>query len=199
MLLKLTGWKAEGSLPGKKLILIAAPHTSNWDFVYMMIMAMYFDIKVSWMGKHTLFRFPYGWFMRWMGGIPVDRRANHNVVTATAEQFQKVDSLILGIPAEGTRKYVDYWKSGFYYIAKEANVPIVLGFLDFEKKIGGFGPAITPSDDLRADMDIIRAFYKDIKGKHPENFGRIRLRAEDEIPTPPSETPPPSDASKPAA
>ncbi|MCK6510838.1 lysophospholipid acyltransferase family protein [Myxococcota bacterium] len=183
MLLKLVGWKAEGTLPGKKVILITAPHTTNWDFFYMILMAMYFDIQISWMGKHTLFRFPYGWFMRWMGGIPIDRRANHNIVTATAEQFKKTDALILGIPAEGTRKYVDYWKSGFYFIAKEAHVPIVLGFLDYEKKIGGFGPSLIPSDDLRADMDKIRAFYKDIKGKYPEKFGRIRLRAEDETET----------------
>ena len=132
------------------------------------------------MGKHTLFKPPFGWFMRWMGGVAVDRRANHNVVDQMAKELRERESLILAVPAEGTRKYVDYWKSGFYYIAQQAGVPIILGFLDYEKKVGGFGPALMPSGDIRADMDKIREFYKDIKGKRPEYFGRIRLRAEEE-------------------
>lgn len=177
----ITGWKLKGEVSAhKKYVLIAAPHTSNWDLVFMLAFAYVCELKVSWLGKHTLFRWPFGVFMRWLGGLPIDRRAHHNTVEHVADLFRERESLILAIPAEGTRKYRDYWKSGFYYIALEANVPIVLGFLDYKNKCGGFGPAIVPSGDVHQDMDRIREFYKDITGRHPENKGRIRLQVEDD-------------------
>ncbi len=175
------GWEKVGERPKPdKYVLIAAPHTSNWDLIFMLAYAYVFDLHISWLGKHSLFKFPFGWFMKFLGGIPIDRRSSNNAVKQVAEIIAKSKQISLAIPPEGTRSHRDYWKSGFYYIAREANVPIVLSFLDYAAKRGGFGPTIMPSDDLRADMDKIRDFYKDIKGKFPENYNRIRLRAEDE-------------------
>ncbi|MEM1008638.1 MAG: lysophospholipid acyltransferase family protein [Myxococcota bacterium] len=185
LLLKLTGWKACGNFPPpQQCVMITAPHTTNWDFVYMIMIQMAKGFSVRWMGKKSLFRWPFGGFMRWMGGISIDRSKHNDVVSQMADAFKQHPNLILAVPAEGTRKYVDYWKSGFYFIAQKANVPICLSFLDYTKKEGGIGPCITPSDDITQGMDQIRAFYKDIKGKYPENFGRIRLSIEDHPTTP---------------
>lgn len=189
LFLWITGWKLGGEVSShKKYILIAAPHTSNWDLVFMLAFAYVCDVQISWLGKHTLFRWPFGPFMRWLGGIPIDRRAHHNTVQHVAQLFGERESLVLAVPAEGTRKYREYWKSGFYFMAQEAHVPIVLGFLDYKNKRGGFGPALMPTGNIRADMDQIRAFYKDITGRHPENQGRIRLQLEDESPREPGST-----------
>lgn len=183
--LKLTGWSI-GGLPPKehrKFVLIAAPHTSNWDLVYTLAIAWALDVKVKWIGKRQLFRFPFGWMMRKLGGIAVNRDRRENVVQASAALFKQYDDLILTVPAEGTRSRVAYWKSGFYYIAKTANVPIVLGFLDYGKKSGGFGPALLPSGNLKTDMDKIRAFYAPILGKYPAQFATPRLKGEDDAVT----------------
>jgi 1-acyl-sn-glycerol-3-phosphate acyltransferase len=130
------------------------------------------------MGKHNLFKWPFGAIMRALGGIPVRRHERGNLVEASARIFDERDSLILVVPAEGTRSYAAHWKSGFYRIAERAGVPIVMSFLDFERKAGGFGPQLLPSGDLRGDMDEIRAFYSDKVGKYPEQFGPIRLKEE---------------------
>ena len=176
------GWKREGDRPQPdKFVLIAAPHTSNWDLVFMLAFAYVYDLQISWMGKHTLFKFPYGWFMRLLVGIPIDRRTNNNVVEQMAKVFEQSERLCLAVPPEGTRSRREYWKSGFYYIAKGAGVPIVMSYLDYSRKRGGFGTTLTPGDDLVADMDIMREFYGNVKGKYPENYNRIRLRAEDEL------------------
>lgn len=178
----MTGWKPDGERPQPdRFVLIAAPHTSNWDFLYLIAFAEYFEIPLSFMAKHTLFRPPLGWLMRGFGGIPVRRHKRENLVTTLARLFEEHTHLGLAVPAEGTRAHVDYWKSGFYHIACAAKVPIVMSFLDYERKIGGFGPGFMPTDDLIADMDQIRAFYGDKKGKYPELFGQIRLREEDEL------------------
>ena len=177
--LKLTGWEPEGSKPlERKFVLIAAPHTSNWDLAYMLAVAAHFDLKVSWMGKHALFRPPFGWLMRRVGGIPIVRHRSGNRVAEMTRAFQERESLILVVPAEGTRGYVAHWKSGFYHIARSAGVPIVLGYLDYARRRGGFGPALQPSGDIRCDMDKIRAFYADKIGKHPDQFGEVRLKEE---------------------
>ncbi len=179
-LLVVTGWKPEGSRPDSHhCVLIAAPHTSNWDFAYLLIFAAYFDLKVNWMGKHSLFRPPFGRVMKALGGIPIVRELRENVVSAMVHSLREHPQLILVVPAEGTRSRRDYWRSGFYHIALEAEVPIVMSYLDYTQKRGGFGPAFHPSGDVRKDMDRVRAFYAGKEGKHPERFGPIRLCEED--------------------
>lgn len=180
LFLKLTGWEPEGDRPTPpKFVLIAAPHTSNWDFPYLIALSAVYGVRLRWVGKHTLFRFPFGWLMRALGGISVDRRRSGNMVSRMAEIVREADEIALAVPAEGTRSRVEHWKSGFYHVAREAGVPIVLGFLDFKRRRGGFGPAIVPTGDLRADMDRIRAFYADKIGKNPERFGPVRLKEEE--------------------
>ena len=179
ILIALTGWTPDGIRPeAKKFVLIAAPHTTNWDFVYLIAFAALFELKISWIGKHTLFRWPFGFLARALGGVPVRRSRSEKMVTAMARTFEEHEELGLVVPAEGTRSHVDYWKSGFYHIAMTAQVPIVMSYLDYSQKRGGFGPAFLPSGDVRRDMDTIRAFYEGRKGKHPELFGRPRLREE---------------------
>ncbi|MCA9683684.1 MAG: lysophospholipid acyltransferase family protein [Myxococcales bacterium] len=179
---RLIGWEWQGERPTvPKYVLIAAPHTSNWDLFHMLAFGWIFDIPVSWMGKHTLFRGPGKFIFKALGGVPVDRRAPQGLVTQVANEFARRDRMVLAVPPEGTRAYRDYWKSGFYYIALEAKVPILMGFLDFGGKRGGYGPLLYPTGDVRADMDKIRAFYADKSGRHPELFGPVRLRVEDDL------------------
>jgi 1-acyl-sn-glycerol-3-phosphate acyltransferase len=180
-LLTLFGWRVEGRMPdAPKCVLIVAPHTSNWDFPVMLALAVALRIKATWMGKHTLFRPPYGWIMRRLGGLPIDRTARNNVVEQAVEWFRTRDRLVLAILPEGTRKRTPYWKSGFYHIAKGANVPIVLGYADFKRKVGGIGGVIMPSGDAEADMAMIRDFYTGMVGKRPEQFGPVQLKPQAE-------------------
>lgn len=184
--IRLAGWEKEGVAPrSKKVVIIAAPHTSNWDLAYLLAFAVLFDIKISWIGKHTLFNWPMGWLMRRLGGIPVRRHLRENMVQQMARIYGERESLALIVPAEGTRGYVPYWKSGFYHIARMAGVPIVMGFLDYGRKRGGFGEEFMPSGDIKADMERIRAFYDGKVAKYPEHFGPVRLR--DEVEEPPDE------------
>ncbi|MFK7894923.1 MAG: lysophospholipid acyltransferase family protein [Myxococcota bacterium] len=181
LFLSMTGWKPDGVRPEpKQYVLIAAPHTSNWDFPYLLAFAEYFEIQISWMGKNTLFRGPMGTIMRALGGIPVFRHKRENMVLAMARTFKEPghEELGLVVPAEGTRARAEYWKSGFYHIATTAGVPVVMSYLDYSKKVGGFGPAFKPSGDVDADMETVRAFYAGKQGKYPELFSPIRLREE---------------------
>ncbi len=178
--LRVAGWKTDGERPAQdRYVIIAAPHTSNWDLPFMLAMAFVYDIPVKWMGKHTMFEAPFGPFFEWLGGIPIVRHRPGGVVGQMIEHFENNESLVLMVPAEGTRSHVDYWKSGFYHIARSADVPVILSFLDFGKKVGGIGPAIDITGDFRADMDKIREFYGGKEGFRPENVGVIRLREED--------------------
>ena len=168
-LLKISQWRVEGSLPNiPKFVMIAAPHTSNWDFPIMMFIAFKLRAKLYWMGKDTIFRKPFKGVFKWLGGIPIDRSGSNNVVGQMVDKFHDTDRLILAIPPSGTRKKVEKWKSGFYHIASGANVPVVLGFLDFKRKTGGVGPVVTLTGDMEQDMKDIRAFYSNIEGKYPE-------------------------------
>lgn len=177
--LKLTGWQVEGPRPlERRFVLIAAPHTSNWDLVYLLALAAVSDLKVSWMGKDALFRPPLGWLLRPLGGLPVVRHQSRNMVSQMADAFAAAESLALVVPAEGTRSYVAHWKSGFYHIARTAKVPIVMGYLDYARRRGGFGPALQLTGDVRQDMDVIREFYADKVGRYPEKFGEVRLKEE---------------------
>ncbi len=171
--LKCTGWKVEGTLPpnGQKSVLIAAPHTSNWDLPYTLMVAFSLRLNVYWMGKHQLFRFPFRGIMMWLGGIPVTRETKNNVVAASVAAIQAADGpLQLIVPPEGTRNHNRYWKTGFYYIAVGAQVPIVMAYMDYQRKISGLGPVFQPTGDLEADMLAIKAFYAPFKGKNADQF-----------------------------
>lgn len=179
-LLHLTGWQLSGTQPlCDRYVLIAAPHTSNWDFPLMLLFAAAFEIKVSWMAKHSLFYPPMGWVMRALGGIPIIRHKNQSVVAAMVKAFETASHLVLVVPTEGTRKRSDHWKSGFYHIARDAGVPIVPSFLDFKSKRGGFGPALSTTDELRSDMQYFRDFYRGMEGRFPKQFGPVKLKEED--------------------
>ncbi|MBK8253698.1 MAG: lysophospholipid acyltransferase family protein [Polyangiaceae bacterium] len=177
--LRAFGWKVDGGPPDvKKAVVVAAPHTSNWDFPFTVAVAYAMDLEISWLGKHTLFQGIHGPFFKWMGGIAVDRRSRNNLVDQVVEILNSHDDLLLIVPPEGTRSVTSRWKTGFYYIAVGAKVPVILGFLDFEKKAGGLGHVFWPTGNIESDWEQIREFYRDIKGKHPERMSEIRLQAE---------------------
>jgi 1-acyl-sn-glycerol-3-phosphate acyltransferase len=179
MVLAATGWKTEGERPrDRRFVLIAAPHTSNWDLVYLLALAEIFDVRISWMGKDAIFRPPFGWLMKRLGGIPVVRSKRTNLVAQATQRFATSQDLALVVPAEGTRGAVEHWKSGFYHIARGADVPIVLGYLDYARRRGGFGPSLRATEDVRKDMDQIREFYGDKAAKYPDQFAEPRLREE---------------------
>lgn len=165
--LKLTGWKVEGdsrSIPDKAMF-VAAPHTTNWDLPYALMLAFKLQLPIYWMGKTSIFKFPFGGLMRWLGGIPVERSRSTNLVGAMVQRFQAEKKLLVVIAPEGTRKNVSEWKSGFYHIAHSAGVPLVLGFIDYPNKRGGVGPLFQTSGDYEQDLQEIKAFYKPFRGK----------------------------------
>lgn len=165
--LKLGGWRMQGDWPAiEKMVLVAAPHTSNWDGLNMLAAAGYYRIKLRWMGKKSLTQGPFGWLIKALGCVPIDRSASHDVVSAMREQFALNERMVLAIPPEGTRARVDEWKSGFYHIATGAGVPIVLSVLDYGRKTMSIAAVIHPSGDYEADLKIIRGFYADAVGKH---------------------------------
>jgi 1-acyl-sn-glycerol-3-phosphate acyltransferase len=171
--LRLNGWTVQGALPENtpKCVLIAAPHTSNWDLPYTLMVAYCLRLNIRWLGKHSLFRGPFGPLMRWLGGIAVDRSQSTNLVSASAAALvAATGNLQLVVPPEGTRGKTRHWKTGFYYIALEAKVPIVLAYMDYERKVSGLGPVFHPSGDVEADMAQIKHFYAGIKGRNAEQF-----------------------------
>ena len=171
--LKLTGWRVEGALPAHaaKSVLIAAPHTSNWDLPYTLMVAFALRLNPYWMGKHSLFKAPFGPVMRWLGGIAVNREQSSNLVAASAQAIAEADGpLQLIVPPEGTRAKTRYWKTGFYYIARGAQVPIVMAYMDYAQKRSGLGPLFEPTGDMDADMAAIKAFYAPFKGKNAAQF-----------------------------
>ena len=171
--LKLAGWQVLGSLPpeAQRSVFIAAPHTSNWDLPYTLMVAFVLRLNVHWMGKASIFRFPFGGLMRWLGGIAVDRSKSNNLVAASASAItQAPGALQLIVPPEGTRSKTRYWKTGFYHIALAAQVPIVMAYMDYTRKISGLGPVFYPTGDLEADMLSIKAFYAPFKGKNAAQF-----------------------------
>jgi len=171
LFLRLTGWRTYGSPPDlPKFVVIGAPHTSNWDFVFCIVFAFIYRRKIFWMGKSSLFRFPFGFIFRWMGGIPIDRSKAHGVVAQTIEKFNSTDRLILVLAPEGARKRVTKWKTGFYHVAYGAGVPISVAFLDYKKRLAGFGLLFTPTGDIDADMCQITDFYATVTGRHPNKF-----------------------------
>jgi 1-acyl-sn-glycerol-3-phosphate acyltransferase len=171
--LRLKGWKVEGVLPpeARKSVFIAAPHTSNWDLPYTLMVAFALRLNICWMGKASIFRFPFGGVMRWLGGIAVDRSKANNLVAASAQAITDATGpLQLVVPPEGTRGRTRHWKTGFYFIAQQARVPIVLAYMDYQRKVSGIGPIFQPTGDVEADMAVIKAFYAPIKGRNADQF-----------------------------
>ena len=171
--LRLTGWTLDGQAPAghPKYVLIAAPHTSNWDLPYTLMVAFALRMNIHWMGKRQIFRWPFGGLMRWLGGIAVDRSQSTNLVAASAKALRDAEgSVHLVIPPEGTRSQTRHWKTGFYWIAHEAGVPIVLAYMDYPRKLSGLGPVFTPTGDIEADMLQIKAYYAQYKGKNWQQF-----------------------------
>ncbi len=165
--LAMRGWKLQGNPPAAlKYVIIAAPHTSNWDFPLALAIAFVYRFEMQWMGKESLFAGWRGPIMRWLGGIPINRGSRNNVVAETIAAFQASERLIIAIPPEGTRSKVDKWKTGFYYIALGANVPIALAFLDYHRKVGGFLSTFFPTGDVEKDIAEIRSCYAGISGKY---------------------------------
>jgi len=180
-LLKLFGWNVVQGLPKfKKYVLIGAPHTSNWDFSVGMTAALAVGLRFKWLAKHTLFKNPLGPVLKFFGGIPVDRRVRSSVIEKMTELFNNSEQLVLGLTPEGTRSKTEYWKSGFYYIALNAKVPIAFAFLDYGNKKIGIGEHFFPTGDIDEDMKIIRSFYSGLKGKRPEKQGEIKLRPKED-------------------
>jgi len=174
-----TGWKVEGQRPAvERCVVIAAPHTSNWDFIYTLALAFIFRINPRIMMKDAWFRGPLGPLFRWLGALPVDRSRSRNVVAQCIQAFQTADRMVLVVPPSGTRRRVQYWKTGFYHIANGAGVPIALGFLDYRRKAGGFGPLFHPTGDIGRDMDAIQDFYRPISGRYPTQESHILVRPE---------------------
>ncbi|MCW3849291.1 lysophospholipid acyltransferase family protein [Sphingomonas sp. LB-2] len=163
------GWKAVGTPPpDRRCVIIAAPHTSNWDFVYFLGLTDALGIKAHFMGKMSLFRWPMKRFMLDMGGVPVDRSASRNYVDAMIAEFAQRDEFMLVIAPEGTRSAVSQWRTGFYHIAMGAGVPLVCGLIDYAKRTGGLGPAFMPTGDYEADMAQVIDYYRTAVPRHPE-------------------------------
>lgn len=162
------GWTASGIVPEpRKFVLIAAPHTSNWDFLNFIGLTDDLGITPHFMAKKSLFRWPWKNFMLDMGGVPVDRSGNQNYVQAMIDEFAKRTEFMLTIAPEGTRGAVRKWKTGFYHIAVGAKVPLVVGMMDYAKKTGGLGPAIWPTGDFKADMAKVAELYATVTPKYP--------------------------------
>ncbi|MFQ5652510.1 MAG: lysophospholipid acyltransferase family protein [bacterium] len=169
--LRVSGWQLVGEVPNlPKFVLIAAPHTSNWDAFYGFAAILALGMKVNWAAKHTLFPKPLKGVLHALGGIPIDRTVSHGVVDQMKEIFARRDKLVLVITPEGTRRRVPKWRTGFYHMACAAGIPIQVGFLDYSRKRLGFGPLITPGREMATDMAKIQDFYTNIGAKHPEAF-----------------------------
>ena len=176
LILKLGGWTTVGELPTvNKVVFIAAPHTTNWDGFWLMVYRVALDIDVHFLAKHTLFWWPLGPILRILGAMPIDRSASASTVQQVVDAFTENDRFWFALSPEGTRKWQPYWKTGFYRIAKAANVPLVLGFIDYRKKRMGIGITLPDSQTLEQDLQTIKEFYEPFVGRIPENSGPIEF------------------------
>ena len=167
-LLRLLGWRVEGEMPNlPKFVAAVAPHTSNWDFVVGAAAMFALDLKIEFIGKHTLFRGPLAPVMRWMGGIPVDRSSAHGVVGEAVAAFARVDRRILAIAPQGTRRPVPRFKTGFLHIARGAGVPVMLAAFDYDARVIRFGPTLEIGEDIEAERARIEALFAPVRGRHP--------------------------------
>ena len=171
--LRLAGWRVEGQLPpqARRCVVIAAPHTSNWDFPYTLMGALVLGMHIRWLGKASLFRFPFGGLMRWLGGMAVQRDRSNNLVASSVAALQAAPGpLQLVIAPEGTRSRTAQWKAGFHHIARGSGLPIQLSYLDWGERRMGLGPLVTPGEDVDGDIARIRAFYAPFKGRNAAQF-----------------------------
>jgi 1-acyl-sn-glycerol-3-phosphate acyltransferase len=168
-MLRLMGWRVDGELPDiPRCVIIIAPHTTNWDFIVGIAAKFGLGLRAEWLGKHTLFRPPFGGLMRWLGGIPVHRDQPQDVVAQSVRRFAECDRLVLGLSPEGTRKAVARWRTGFYHIAEGAGVPILPVAFDWSRRSLVVGPLVTPSGDMDADLAVLDAFYAPARGRRGE-------------------------------
>jgi len=162
-------WRVVGQLPDlSKLVIIVGPHTSAWDLIVGLAAKLALHIEATFLAKHTLFFWPLGSLLRSLGGIPVDRSGSHDVVDQMAQHFDESEELVLVLAPEGTRRHVEHWKSGFYYIAQRARVPIVPAALDFENRRIRFGPPLEPAGDPQAEVAVLRRFIDQAGARNPE-------------------------------
>jgi len=176
-ILKLAGWRVQVTMPeAKKFVLIGAPHTSNWDFPLALLCFWSVQKPITWVAKKQLFTGPLNYFFSALGGIPVDRSAPSGFIEQVASQFDRSEEMILCLAPEGTRSKTTYWKTGFYYIALAAKVPVCLGYIDYPKRTMGFAEILIPSGDIDKDFAQIKMFYQDKTGKYPEKQGPIRIK-----------------------
>ncbi len=180
-LLFLLGWRVQisGPLP-RRCIVLGAPHTSNWDLVFALLLMGVTRTRFHWIGKKEIFRWPVAGLFTALGGIPVNRRVRQDFVGQIVSMFNQADTLRIAIAPEGTRSLAPYWRTGFYYMALNADVPIVMAFVDGGRKIVGWGKSFVPSGNLYQDFEILQQFYADHKGIIPRNQGPV-------IPAPPKE------------
>ena len=169
--MRLFGWKVDKHSPDgvKKCVVVMGPHTSNWDFIIGRLAFMAYGVKGKYLIKSELFFFPFGWFLRKTGGIAVDRSGKNNLTETAVRHFNENESMYMIFTPEGTRSYNADWKKGFYYIAQKAEVPIYIGYMDYEKKIGGFHGLFKPTGDIEKDIKDIKNILKQYKGRFPEN------------------------------
>ncbi len=170
---KILRWKVAGNIYIsknliKKAIIITVPHTSWHDFYIGILLRSILNVKINFIGKKELFVFPAGWFFKLMGGIPIDRHTKENKVDIIAKLFEEKEELRMALAPEGTRKKVDKWRTGFYYIAKKANVPIIMITFDFENKQNKISEPFYPTDDIETDLEFMRNYFKGVKGKVAE-------------------------------
>jgi 1-acyl-sn-glycerol-3-phosphate acyltransferase len=179
-LARVLGWQIEvpPSVPPKCLI-IGAHHTSGSDFFVTMLYLFASNLRFRWIAKDTAFRWPVGWLMRRLGGIPVVRSTRSNFVDQIVALYNASDRLRIAISPEGTRSEAGYWKTGFYYIAQGAGVPILLGYVDYPRKLVGIGPQVMPSGNIEADVQILARFYADKTPRHPQRRGEVRVQPPD--------------------
>ena len=170
-LLSVTGWRVEGEIPDmKKLLVVFAPHTSNWDFVYGMAMVLSLKIKIYWLGKHTIFKKGFRRLLKSLGGIPVNRGDSTNIIKDITAFANQEGGFLIGLSPEGTRKRVENWKSGFLRMANSLECPILLVGIDYPSKVIKFTDLFYPTGDNQRDIDYLKKYYKDFIGKIPEYF-----------------------------
>lgn len=169
VLIRLQGWKVEGTLPNEpKLIAAAGPHTSNWDFCVAMPFVLVLGLKVSYLAKNTLFIWPFKYFFEWLGGVPLDRSQPHGVVGEMVKTFEKRDRFLLVLAPEGTRSKAQELKTGFLHMAMETGVPICLIGIDFSTRTLHFGPVFHPCGDLEKDKKFVMDYFATQGPKNPE-------------------------------
>jgi len=172
-ILGIAGWRVEGTLGprARRCVVIAAPHTSNWDMPYTLMGAFALGMNIRFLAKASLFRPPFGALMRWLGGVSVQRDRAGNIVAASVAALNAAPGpLQLVLSPEGTRDRVTQWRTGFHHIARGAGLPVQIAYLDYARRRCGLGPLIDPGDDIDADLALIKAFYAPLRGRNPEQF-----------------------------